>query len=168
MNFNTIVQWSNPSGSLLTRNLADLVKKEHFILDSEYLTTLLVVVPRNQVTEWVQNYEKLTAMIVPRSSQLVSQDQDFALYTVTLFKKVQDEFRHHAREKKFIVREFVYNEEELRNQVTEWVQNYEKLTAMIVPRSSQLVSQDQDFALYTVTLFKKVQDEFRHHAREKN
>lgn len=32
------------TGSLLTRNLADLVKKEHFILDSEYLTTLLVVV----------------------------------------------------------------------------------------------------------------------------
>lgn len=34
------------SGSLLTRNLADLVKKEHFTLDSEYLTTLLVVVPK--------------------------------------------------------------------------------------------------------------------------
>lgn len=33
-------------GSLLTRNLAELVKKEHFILDSEYLTTLLVVVPK--------------------------------------------------------------------------------------------------------------------------
>lgn len=34
------------SGSLLIRNLADLVKKEHFILDSEYLTTLLVIVPK--------------------------------------------------------------------------------------------------------------------------
>lgn len=34
------------TGSLLTRNLADLVKKEHFILDSEYLTTLLVVIPK--------------------------------------------------------------------------------------------------------------------------
>lgn len=34
------------TGSLLTRNLADLVKKEHFILDSEYLTTLLVIVPK--------------------------------------------------------------------------------------------------------------------------
>lgn len=34
------------TGSLLTRNLADLVRKEHFILDSEYLTTLLVVVPK--------------------------------------------------------------------------------------------------------------------------
>ena len=32
-------------GPLLTRNLGDLVKKENFILDSEYLTTLLVKVP---------------------------------------------------------------------------------------------------------------------------
>ncbi|KAL1463027.1 hypothetical protein WDU94_014819 [Cyamophila willieti] len=117
------------TGSLLTRNLADLVKKEHFILDSEYLTTLLVVVPRNQVQDWVHNYEKLTDMIVPRSSQLVSQDQDFALYTVTLFKKVQDEFKHHARDKKFIVREFVYNEEELaagKNEITKLVTDKKK------------------------------------------
>ena len=28
-------------GPLLTRNLGDLVKKENFILDSEYLTTLV-------------------------------------------------------------------------------------------------------------------------------
>lgn len=34
------------SGSLMTRSLADIVKKEHFILDSEYLTTLLVIVPK--------------------------------------------------------------------------------------------------------------------------
>ena len=33
-------------GSLLTRNLGDLVKKEYFVLDSEYLTTLVVCVPR--------------------------------------------------------------------------------------------------------------------------
>lgn len=33
-------------GSLLTRSLADIVKKEHFVLSSEYLVTLLVVVPK--------------------------------------------------------------------------------------------------------------------------
>lgn len=40
-------------------------------------------------------------MIVPRSSQLVSQDNDYGLFTVTLFKKVAEEFKHHAREKKY-------------------------------------------------------------------
>ncbi|XP_058986838.1 V-type proton ATPase subunit C isoform X2 [Musca domestica] len=101
------------TGSLLTRNLADLVKKEHFILDSEYLTTLLVIVPKMLANDWMANYEKITDMIVPRSSTLITQDNDYCLYNVTLFKKVVEEFKLHAREKKFIVRDFVYNEEEL-------------------------------------------------------
>lgn len=33
-------------GSLLTRSLAEIVKKDDFVLDSEYLVTLLVVVPK--------------------------------------------------------------------------------------------------------------------------
>ncbi|XP_049787981.1 V-type proton ATPase subunit C [Schistocerca cancellata] len=117
------------TGSLLTRNLADLVKKEHFILDSEYLTTLLVIVPKIMFNEWNQNYEKVTDMIVPRSSQLIYQDSDFGLYTVTLFKKVVDEFKLHARERKFVVRDFTYNEEELlagKNEMTKLVTDKKK------------------------------------------
>ena len=34
------------SGNLLTRSLIDLVNKKDFVLDSEYLATLLVVVPK--------------------------------------------------------------------------------------------------------------------------
>lgn len=52
--------------------------------------------------DWNHYYEKLTDMIVPRSSQLISQDQDYGLFTVTLFKKVVDEFKLHAREKKLV------------------------------------------------------------------
>ena len=63
--------------------------------------------------EWNTAYEKLTDMIVPRSSQLITQDAEYGLFTVTLFKKVIEEFKLHAREKKFIVRDFTYNEEEL-------------------------------------------------------
>ncbi|PNF40254.1 V-type proton ATPase subunit C [Cryptotermes secundus] len=117
------------TGSLLTRNLADLVKKEHFILDSEYLTTLLVIVPKASFADWHQGYEKLTDMIVPRSSQMVSQDGDYGLFTVTLFKKVVDEFKLHARERKFVVRDFTYNEEELaagKNEITKLVTDKKK------------------------------------------
>jgi len=117
------------TGSLLTRNLADLVKKEHFILDSEYLTTLLVIVPKPSFTDWYQGYEKLTDMIVPRSTQLVSQDSDYGLFTITLFKKVVDEFKLHARERKFVVRDFTYNEEELaagKNEITKLVTDKKK------------------------------------------
>ncbi|CAH2098072.1 unnamed protein product [Euphydryas editha] len=117
------------TGSLLTRNLADLVKKEHFILDSEYLTTLLVIVPKSMFNDWNANYEKITNMIVPRSTQLIHQDNDYGLFSVTLFKKVVDEFKLHARERKFIVREFSYNEADLaagKNEITKLVTDKKK------------------------------------------
>ncbi|XP_015112199.1 V-type proton ATPase subunit C [Diachasma alloeum] len=117
------------TGSLLTRNLADLVKKEHFILDSEYLSTLLVIVPKSNFQEWHAVYEKLTDMIVPRSTQMITQDSEYGLFTVTLFKKVAEEFKLHAREKKFIVRDFTYNEEELaagKNEITKLVTDKKK------------------------------------------
>ncbi|XP_017867522.1 V-type proton ATPase subunit C isoform X2 [Drosophila mojavensis] len=117
------------TGSLLTRNLADLVKKEHFILDSEYLTTLLVIVPKAMANDWLANYEKITDMIVPRSSQLIKEDPDYSLFNVTLFKKVTEEFKLHARERKFIVRDFVYNEEELaagKNEMTKLMTDKKK------------------------------------------
>ncbi len=79
--------------------------------------------------DWNQNYEKITDMIVPRSSTLITQDNDFGLFNVTLFKKVVEEFKLHAREKKFVVREFTYNEEELaagKNEITKLVTDKKK------------------------------------------
>lgn len=63
-------------------------------------------------------------MIVPRSSQLITQDNEYGLFTVTLFKKVAEEFKLHAREKKFVVRDFTYNEDEIlsgKNEITKLV-----------------------------------------------
>ncbi|KAF8789176.1 V-type proton ATPase subunit C-like [Argiope bruennichi] len=101
------------TGSLLLRSLGDLVKKEHFVLDSEYLTTLLVVVPNNLCKEWEKSYENITDFIVPRSSQKLYADNEHTLYNITLFKKVAEEFKNKAREKKFVVRDFTYSEEQL-------------------------------------------------------
>lgn len=102
------------TGSLLTRNLGEIVRKEDFVLDSEYLQTLLVVVPKLYQEDWKKKYESLTPMVAPRSSRMLFEDGDLALYSVTLFKKVIDEFKHKCRENKFTVRDFVYNEEELK------------------------------------------------------
>ncbi|XP_076371282.1 V-type proton ATPase subunit Vha44 isoform X3 [Tachypleus tridentatus] len=123
------------TGSLLARNLGDLVKKQHFVNGSEYLTTLLVVVPRNLYKDWNLKYEKLTDMVVPRSSELIYEDQDHGLFTVTLFQKVVDEFKLHARENKFIVREFVYNEEELlagKNEIAKLEHDKKKQFSLLV------------------------------------
>ena len=88
-------------------------------------------------SEWNVGYEKLTDMIVPRSSQLITQDSDFGLFNVTLFKKVVDEFKLHAREKKFVVRDFTYNEEELaagKNEITKLVTDKKKQFVSLIMR----------------------------------
>ncbi|XP_016526167.1 V-type proton ATPase subunit C 1-A isoform X2 [Poecilia formosa] len=102
------------AGSLLTRSLADIVKKEDFVLDSEYLITMLVVVPKTNYPDWQKTYETLAEMVVPRSSNLLFEDSDSGLFSVTLFRKAIDDFKHKARENKFTVRDFQYNEEEMK------------------------------------------------------
>jgi len=117
------------TGSLLARNLYDLVKKEDFVLDSEYLTTLLVVVPKVNFSDWNNKYEHLSDMVVPRSSRMLSEDQEYGLFTVTLFHKAVDEYKHRCRENKFQVREFQYNEEELnagKNEITKLASDKKK------------------------------------------
>ena len=52
--------------------------------------------------EWSQKYENLTDMIVPRSSRLVFEDHENALFSVTLFRKVVEEFKVHCRESKSV------------------------------------------------------------------
>ncbi|CAF1076023.1 unnamed protein product [Adineta steineri] len=104
------------TGSLLTRNLNDVLKKEHFVLGSEYLKTLLVCVPKGLINEWYAKYETLCAMIVPRTTELIVEDQDYALFTVTLFQKTEDTFRHKCRENKFTVRDFTYDEKAFANE----------------------------------------------------
>ncbi|XP_050993367.1 V-type proton ATPase subunit C 1-B [Labeo rohita] len=101
-------------GSLLTRSLADIVKRDDFVLDSEYLITLIVVVPKTSYPDWQKTYETLSEMVVPRSTKLLFEDQESGLFSVTLFRKAIDDFKHKARENKFMVRDFQYNEEEMK------------------------------------------------------
>lgn len=99
------------TGSLMTKDLSDIVKAEDFVLNSEYLQTILVVVPKLQVKEWDLTYATFSEMVVPGSTKLLAEEGEFCLYAVTLFKKVIEEFKGAAREKKFMVRDFVYDEE---------------------------------------------------------
>uniref|UniRef100_A0A8C5TQK6 V-type proton ATPase subunit C n=1 Tax=Malurus cyaneus samueli TaxID=2593467 RepID=A0A8C5TQK6_9PASS len=101
-------------GNLLTRTLADIVHKEDFVLNSEYLITLLVVVPKSSYIQWQKTYESLSDMVVPRSTKMIAEDAEGGLFTVTLFRKVMDDFKAKARENRFMVREFYYDEKELK------------------------------------------------------
>jgi len=107
------------TGNLSVRSLVDVVSKEDFLRDSEYLETVLVAVPKALVKEWNTKYERLNAMIVPRSSRLITSDDEYSLFGVVVFKRVKDEFTQKCRENKFLVREFAYSDEQAQKQQDE-------------------------------------------------
>ncbi|XP_074282146.1 V-type proton ATPase subunit C-like [Silene latifolia] len=98
------------TGSLAVKDLSNLVKPED-IVSSEHLVTLLAVVSKYSQKDWLSSYETLTDYVVPRSSKKLHEDNEYALYTVTLFNRVADNFRIKARERGFQVRDFEYNSE---------------------------------------------------------
>uniref|UniRef100_A0ACD5TG15 Uncharacterized protein n=1 Tax=Avena sativa TaxID=4498 RepID=A0ACD5TG15_AVESA len=102
--------YKKKSVSLVTRDLSNLVKPED-IITSEHLTTLLAVVPKYSQKDWLSCYEFLDNFVVPRSSKRLYEDNDYALYTVTLFHKVVDNFKVGAREKGFLIRDFEHSPE---------------------------------------------------------
>ncbi|KAL1783368.1 V-type proton ATPase subunit C 2 isoform X1 [Sigmodon hispidus] len=104
------------TGNLFTRTLSDIVSKEDFVLDSEYLITLLVIVPKSSYTQWQKTYESLSDMVVPRSTKMIAEDNEAGLFTVTLFRKVTEDFKVKAKENKFIFREFYYDEKEIKRE----------------------------------------------------
>ncbi|WRT65749.1 uncharacterized protein IL334_002697 [Kwoniella shivajii] len=106
-------------GNLSQRSLTDVVKRNDLVEDSEFLETLVVAVPKNLQKDWADKYERLTSMVVPRSSQQIASDDDYFLQTVTVFKKIRDEYIHKCRENKFIVRDFKWDESALEKQKKE-------------------------------------------------
>ncbi|KAK4751529.1 hypothetical protein SAY87_005011 [Trapa incisa] len=122
------------SGSLAVRDLSNLVKPVD-IIQSENLTTLLAIIPKYSQKDWLSNYETLTSYVVPRSSKRLHEDNEYALYTVTLFRRVADNFRTSAREKGFQIRDFEYSPEaqDSRNQeLDELVQDQENLRSSLL------------------------------------
>lgn len=96
------------TGNLMVRDLSDLIKPEDAI-DTDYLTTLFVVVNKSGAKEWLDEYETIVSDVVPRSSDLIYSDNEFNLYNVILFKKMADDFKTQARKKKWTVREYKFD-----------------------------------------------------------
>jgi V-type H+-transporting ATPase subunit C len=49
----------------------------------------------------------------------ITEDDEFGLFTVTVFQRVVDEFCHKAREERFIPRDFQYDQDALQTQQRE-------------------------------------------------
>ena len=52
------------------------------------------------VDTWKTKYEKLTQFVIPRSAQMIKEDGEYQLWTVSIFRKVSDDFKNACRENK--------------------------------------------------------------------
>lgn len=95
-------------GNLSTKSLAQIVSEEN-ITDSDFLETIFVAIPVNNIKEWFNNYERLSKMVVPRSSFEITKDSEFVLVNVSVFRKYKHDFIQACRENKYIVREFQFD-----------------------------------------------------------
>ncbi|SOV73591.1 vacuolar ATP synthase subunit c, putative [Plasmodium sp. gorilla clade G3] len=107
----------NDSNNFFLRNLNEILTpqtvNETDFIETEYLTTLIAYVPKNSVDDWINNYEKFSSYVVPRSTEqfkdLIDKDGN-TLWKVFVFKKFAEDFKKEAKVKKFIVKSFKYDE----------------------------------------------------------
>jgi len=97
-------------GTLITRSLGSVVQKQHSV-ETEHMTTVYVVFNKHQASEFLDAYEGLGKLVVPRSAFKITEDQDLALYGVIVFRKGVEEFKAACRDKRYTVREHTFNPE---------------------------------------------------------
>eukprot|EP00186_Timspurckia_oligopyrenoides_P002219 CAMPEP_0182447858 /NCGR_PEP_ID=MMETSP1172-20130603/20960_1 /TAXON_ID=708627 /ORGANISM="Timspurckia oligopyrenoides, Strain CCMP3278" /LENGTH=375 /DNA_ID=CAMNT_0024644473 /DNA_START=90 /DNA_END=1217 /DNA_ORIENTATION=+ len=95
-------------GTLMARSLAGLVKEEH-VIETEHMTTVFVVTSTTASEEFESCYESLHPLVVPRSCKVVASDSDAKLYAIVVMKKGAEGFKSACREKRYTVREYVYD-----------------------------------------------------------
>ena len=98
------------SGTLQSRSLAEVVRKEDIIPTSEYLVAVFVVVSSSDAKKFEQEYDTLTNFVVPDSQKKICTEGDFILYRVVLFRNVLKEYKDKARELKWLLREYEHSD----------------------------------------------------------
>jgi V-type H+-transporting ATPase subunit C len=112
---------------VITPQLVDKTGVEFQPADSEYFSTILLVISKVAEEEFLQVYEKLDgdsvpvgpesnresvrgSPVVPASAKKLIEDKDgYVLYAVTILKKFTDSFKSACREKRFVIRDFQYD-----------------------------------------------------------
>jgi len=103
------------AGNVLTKDLADVLKnpiaKPEDFFYSTHFTTMICIVPKNQVENWEANYETFVDMIVPKSTKRFNyEDKDgYSLYRVILWKDIVQDFTEECKKYKIAVREFNFS-----------------------------------------------------------
>ncbi|CAD49020.1 hypothetical protein PFAG_00041 [Plasmodium falciparum Santa Lucia] len=131
----------NDSNNFFLRNLNEILTpqtvSETDFIETEYLTTLIAYVPKNSIDDWLNNYEKFSSYVVPRSTEqfkdLIDKDGN-TLWKVFVFKKFAEDFKKEAKVKKFVVKSFKYDEK----QYNDMMESRTKVEAEIIRQETFL------------------------------
>eukprot|EP00172_Hildenbrandia_rubra_P000328 Plantae.Rhodophyta-Hildenbrandia_rubra.ctg11531.p2 GENE.Plantae.Rhodophyta-Hildenbrandia_rubra.ctg11531~~Plantae.Rhodophyta-Hildenbrandia_rubra.ctg11531.p2 ORF type:complete len:394 (+),score=94.56 Plantae.Rhodophyta-Hildenbrandia_rubra.ctg11531:49-1182(+) len=96
-------------GTLMVKDLSSVVDQDDVIVGSEHLVTAFVVCNKYDEDQFLEAYEGLADLVVPRSAKKIEKDDEYVLYGVTVFKKGMDDFKAACRDKRFTVREFTFD-----------------------------------------------------------
>jgi len=130
----TITQYERKTqGNLMVRGLDDIVNEDD-ILESEYMTTILLCVPRSGYKEFLAGYMKMADFVVPLTAKKITEDAEFGLFAVVVFKKSAEQFKAAAREKRYTVREFLFDEAKIEageKEKSEKMEEYKRLKGLL-------------------------------------
>jgi len=105
------------SGNLVTRDLSDVVKMEHFVKDpvtkkmSQQIIPYFIVVSTHRAQDFLNTYERFTQYVVPRSAKEVpTPDKDYILYRILHLNApaIEDDLKKACEENKFVFRNFQF------------------------------------------------------------
>lgn len=102
------------SGSLLNRSIGDLLEKygdKAVPVQSEYLTTVYIVLPQHERAEILKDYVNLAPMVVPDSLHLLESDSDHSIFALTLFRKHLTDLQNAVKERKWTLRLYTHDQQ---------------------------------------------------------
>ncbi|GIQ85482.1 ATPase, V1 complex, subunit C [Kipferlia bialata] len=91
------------SGTLATKSLHGMLDQAWF--ESDFMTTVLILLPKYQSKEFLEAYESWTDHVMPQSATLVAEDDQLCLYACVVMKGEASAFKDKARENRYTIRE---------------------------------------------------------------
>ena len=75
-------------------------KKKSKSISKKKIKKKTLINHRTSTKEFMQDYETLTDLVVPRSCERLIEDNDFVLYRLVVFSRIAEDFKRAAAEKK--------------------------------------------------------------------
>lgn len=98
----------------MTRNLSGLISSNDLISNSEYMQSVVFIIPETSESSWLDEYESILPLgAVPRSARALHREDGQVLYSVVVMKKFMDEYIKASHAKKYLARtDFEFSSEQ--------------------------------------------------------